>query len=187
MEESSILDARCIGIVLAGGRSRRMGRDKALLEYGASTLLQHQVDTLAQVCGRVVVSGDYPNYDCVRDVRPDRGPLGGIDAAARQFGSSALLFLPVDMPAMTPDALRKLLAHGSSCHFDGQPLPCSFPDALAVVEAIGKMWDSSTAMNSVLDLHRALASRPIDVIGLTELENINTPAHWNRFNSPIES
>ena len=187
MTESSIPWAGCIGIVLAGGQSRRMGRDKALLEYGASTLLRHQVDTLAQICGRVVVSGDYAGYDCLRDIRPGMGPLSGMHAAAKRFSAHALLFLPVDMPAMTAPALRKLLAHGGPCHFDRQPLPCLFPDAPALATAIENMWHFGEAGNAVHALHRAMASQMLVFSEAMAFENINTPEHWKRFKPSIES
>lgn len=187
MAESSIPDARCIGIVLAGGQSRRMGRDKALLPYADATLLRHQVDTLAQVCGRVVVSGDYAGYDCLRDIRPGMGPLSGMHAAAREFEKHALLFLPVDMPAMTARVLRKLLAHGGSCHFEKQPLPCLFPEAPALAAAIEHMWHCQGEGSAVHALHRMMASRALDFSEAVAFENINTPEHWQRFNPSIES
>ena len=187
MAEPSIPELVCIGVVLAGGRSRRMGRDKALLQYGASTLLQHQVSTLGQVCVRVVISGEYAGYDCVRDIRPGLGPLSGMHAVAREFESHALLFLPVDMPAMTAQALQKLLVHGGPCHFDRQPLPCLFPDASALASAIEKRWDCDDLDSAVTALHRTMASRTLEFSETAAFENVNTLAQWQHFNSPIET
>ena len=177
----------CVGVVLAGGRSRRMGRDKALLEYGASTLLQHQAATLAQVCRRVVVSGEYAGYDCVRDIRPGLGPLSGMHAAARRFTTNALLFLPVDMPAMTVQHLQELLADGGPCHVEGQPMPCLFPDATVLAAAIEDMWHGEAAGNAVHALHLAMASRALEFSEEAAFENINSPLHWQRFNQALES
>jgi molybdenum cofactor guanylyltransferase len=187
MAETSLPELDCIGVVLAGGRSRRMGRDKALLRYGASTLLQHQADTLARLCRRVVISGDYAGYDCVRDIRPGLGPLSGMHAVAREFETRALLFLPVDMPAMTVQMLQKLLIQGGPCHFDRQPLPCLFPDASALASAIEQRWDCADQDNAVTALHRTLASRTLGFSGTAVFENLNTPAQWQHFNSSVQS
>ncbi len=164
-----------------------MGRDKALLQFADATLLRHQVDTLAQVCGRVVVSGDYAGYDCLRDIRPGMGPLSGMHAVASGFEKHALLFLPVDMPAMAARGLLKLLADGGPCHFERQPLPCLFPDAPALAAAIEHIWHCQGEGSAVHTLHRTMASRGLDFPEAAAFENINTPEHWKRFNPSIES
>lgn len=183
MSEASAAVSGCVGIVLAGGRSRRMGQDKAMLPFGTSTLLQHQLTTLAVLCDRVVVSGDYRGYDCVGDLFPDRGPLGGMHAAAKRFKQEALLFLPVDMPVMSPEALRTLMAQSDPCHFDGQPLPCFFPIADDVANSIESLWASESLKKSVHELHAFLSSRHIPSPEQNPFENINTPEHWKRFKS----
>ena len=120
--------AELLGVVLAGGRSRRMGTDKALLPFGKDTLLGHQVRLLTRLCARVVVSGTYTGFDCIADARPDGGPLAGLSAAAAAW-PGALLVLPVDMPLMTAEALAELVQAPHAAYFDGQPLPAFFPDA----------------------------------------------------------
>ena len=172
----------CVGVVLAGGRSRRMGHDKALLEYGGASLLQHQFDCLAQACARVVVSGDYPGFDCVPDTHPDGGPLAGMHAAAKRFPASALLFLAIDTPAMTPQALRQLRAQGVPCHYHAQPLPCHLPDAVRLADAIEAIW-AGGGKPSVQALHSVLASRVLPVTDAALFENLNTPAQWRAFQS----
>ena len=87
-----------IGVVLAGGMSRRMGVDKALLPFQGSTLLQHQVELLRPLCSRVLVSGDYAGFDCVPDATERCGPLGGIYSIAQLHPNAALLVIPIDMP-----------------------------------------------------------------------------------------
>jgi molybdopterin-guanine dinucleotide biosynthesis protein A len=181
MSEASTAASGCVGIVLAGGRSRRMGQDKAMLPFGTSTLLKHQLTTLAVLCDRVVVSGDYPGYDCVGDLFPDRGPLGGMHAIAKRFNQEALLFLPVDMPAMIPEVLTKLMTQSNPCHFDGQPLPCFFPIADDVAKSIESLWESDSLKKSVHDLHAFLSSRHMPSPAQNPFENINTLEHWQCF------
>jgi len=90
------------GYVLAGGRSSRMGRDKALLELGGKPLVARAVEKLQRVCADVrVVSGNDALADyapLVGDVHPGCGPIGGIEAALLQSSYEWNLFLAVDMP-----------------------------------------------------------------------------------------
>ena len=90
------------GYVLAGGKSSRMGRDKALLELAGKPLVQHAVVKLRRVCADVHLLGnrnELAKYGpLVPDVHEGRGPLGGIEAALEHSHHSWNLFMPVDMP-----------------------------------------------------------------------------------------
>ena len=101
-------------IVLAGGRSRRMGTNKALLslEPGGPPVVQSVVDTLGTVADEVLLSASDPapyaflDLSTVPDMYPDTGPLGGIYsgllAAQHQFS----LVVACDMPFLSPELLR---------------------------------------------------------------------------------
>lgn len=105
-----------VGFVVAGGSSRRMGRDKALLAWGETTLLDHALERLRSVCGSVrILSGVEARY-ADRDVPVDvdavagAGPLGGVLTGLLQLGPSALgLFLAVDVPFASVPLLRRLV------------------------------------------------------------------------------
>jgi molybdopterin-guanine dinucleotide biosynthesis protein A len=90
------------GYVLAGGKSLRMGRDKALLELAAKPLALHAVVKLGRVCAKVHLLGNrnelalYAPLVC--DVHEGRGPLSGIEAALEHSQHDWNLFMPVDMP-----------------------------------------------------------------------------------------
>jgi molybdopterin-guanine dinucleotide biosynthesis protein A len=90
------------GYVLAGGKSSRMGRDKALMELGGKPLLAHAVKKLRRVCMNVRVLGVNPEFAAyapiVPDMHPDCGPLGGMEAALMQSVFAWNMFVPVDMP-----------------------------------------------------------------------------------------
>lgn len=93
------------GYVLAGGRSSRMGVDKAELELGGRTLLEIAVGKLRGICGEVVVIGPRrdlpPGVRRIDDLHGGCGPIGGMEAALRDLGSAAAaVFLPVDMPLL---------------------------------------------------------------------------------------
>jgi len=90
------------GYVLAGGKSSRMGRDKALLELAGKPLVQLAVEKLRQVCAQVFVLGgrsELAGYaPLVRDLHEGCGPLGGIEAALEHSANEWNLFMAVDMP-----------------------------------------------------------------------------------------
>jgi len=90
------------GFVLAGGRSTRMGKDKALLRYGGRPLIEHAVGLLraAGLDPHIVgVRPDLVEYaPVIEDLHPGCGPLGGIEAALVSSSSEWNVFLPVDLP-----------------------------------------------------------------------------------------
>jgi len=104
--------------VLAGGESRRMGRDKALLALpSGETMLGRALATAKQVAGTVVLvapAGRYPepqsHIRMIQDVYPGRGPLSGIHAALCASETECNVILGVDSPRVTPELLRFLLA-----------------------------------------------------------------------------
>lgn len=108
----STLDA--VGFVVAGGRSRRMGRDKALLGWGGATLLDHAIRTLEAVCSDVrVLSGLQRRYTdrgraVVVDAAPEQGPLAGLAAALAAAAPRPAILLAVDMPFVPAELLRYL-------------------------------------------------------------------------------
>jgi molybdopterin-guanine dinucleotide biosynthesis protein A len=103
-------------VILAGGKSSRMGRDKAWLDVGGRSLLARQVELAGTLGAReVFVSGradvDYTalGYQVLLDRFPGAGPLAGIEAALAAATSPLVLVLAVDMPHMSVDVLRQLV------------------------------------------------------------------------------
>ncbi len=107
-------DVRAAGFVLAGGRSSRMGQDKALLRLDGETLAACAVRKLREVCAEVAIAGGSEGLQglapIVTDEIPRCGPLGGIVAALAQSSYEWNLFLGVDMPFVPQEVLRMLLS-----------------------------------------------------------------------------
>lgn len=102
------------GYVLAGGQSTRMGRDKALLEFGGQRLIQSAVNLLKTLTERVVILGSSESYGflgvpVVPDQVPSRGPLSAIYTGLERSGTDVNLFLACDMPLMRGTFLRLLV------------------------------------------------------------------------------
>ncbi len=99
------------GVVLAGGGSRRMGRDKAQLKLNGLTLLECQVEKLRALGAKeILISGSSapPGTRSVPDLFPGCGPLAGLEACLREAGNEACVVLCVDTPLVPPDLLREL-------------------------------------------------------------------------------
>src|SRR5262252_1043172 len=99
--------------VLAGGRSSRMGSDKALLSLGEQTMLEHALRTVKQVTPNVRIVGPSTRYgqfgEVVDDIYEGCGPLGGIHAALSGTNTDFNLVLSVDMPQMNSFFLKWLV------------------------------------------------------------------------------
>jgi molybdopterin-guanine dinucleotide biosynthesis protein A len=138
-------------VILAGGKSSRMGQDKAFMEIGGETLLARQI-RLAREAGvdEVLISGrtnvDYSSFGCrvLRDRLQDTGPLGGIERGLATASSPLLSVLAVDMPRMTREFLERLFAQckdgvGIIPRVNGEiePLAAVYPKAaLELVEKL---------------------------------------------------
>jgi molybdopterin-guanine dinucleotide biosynthesis protein A len=110
-----------VGFVVAGGRSRRMGRDKALLPWGPTDLLGHALERLRAVTSDVrVLCGSEPRYldrgvPVETDLVPDAGPLGGVLAGLSAAAGRSALFLAVDLPGVPVSLLVHLAARAEGC------------------------------------------------------------------------
>jgi molybdopterin-guanine dinucleotide biosynthesis protein A len=103
------------GVVLCGGRSLRMGTDKASIEFEGVTLLDRALTRLREVCDPVLVApGDVAvgaaAYAAVVDAIPGAGPLAGLVAALRASPHRLLAVVAVDLPWIDPALLRMLAA-----------------------------------------------------------------------------
>lgn len=108
------------GIIVAGGRSSRMGQDKALLQLGGVTVLERIAAVLGQVAKRVItVTRDTQQYrelglETTTDLYPGLGPLSGIHAGLSASKTEWGIVVACDMPLVQPEILHALLAHATN-------------------------------------------------------------------------
>ncbi len=108
---------RLLGAVLAGGRSTRLGRDKAAETVGGVRMIDRATVLLRPHCTEVVVvssRSDTPTGGArrVADLRPPCGPLGGIESAlhsATEGGCDAAIVVAVDLPLLAGDGVARLI------------------------------------------------------------------------------
>lgn len=171
------------GIVLAGGRSSRMGRDKAELPWGRGTLLDRMVESLRDAGAReVVVSGRPGGQGGVADAWPARGPVGGIASVLPRVADGDFVVVPVDLPLLQPAHLLALLdALGTvrATHFEDHPLPFALRLDARVRVAVETVMREHPGGPSVMQMHAALGTTrvPHDFAG-NPLRPCNTPADW---------
>ena len=180
--------------VLAGGQSRRMGRDKALLPLGDQTLIERVIAATRPLGYPCFIVGDPATYAHLGlPVHPDRhpglGPLGGLHTALGATGATVLL-LACDLPFLTTDFLRHLAdrrgPHQAVVPYTAtglQPLCALYePSCLAAIETAiqaGQLGMRSLLHNLNLDLVREKDWRPYDEHGLL-FANLNAPEEYER-------
>ncbi len=100
------------GAVLTGGRSHRMGTDKALLMLGSGTMVEHMVETLEAAVDVVRLVGgaiEHPRAATVEDRYPDEGPLGGVISALHGSDADVTVLVGCDLPRLTPAVVSTLI------------------------------------------------------------------------------
>jgi molybdopterin-guanine dinucleotide biosynthesis protein A len=108
------------GIILAGGASERLGRDKALIQLWGRPLIAHVAAKLALIVAKVVVVTNEPEryaflgLDSVPDIYPGIGTLGGLHAGLSAVQSAYGLAVGCDMPFLSVGLLRYMIAQAPS-------------------------------------------------------------------------
>lgn len=132
MKEKCMEISDMAGIVLAGGFSSRMGRDKAKLTFQGKTFLEIQIEKMKNIgITEIIVSGyeDCPDdVICVRDVIAHKGPMSGIHAGLKAMSKPCALVVAIDIPLIPEQVLEQLIhAHEpgliSVTVVDGKPEP----------------------------------------------------------------
>lgn len=108
------------GFVLTGGRSSRMGRDKALLPAGEQTLCEHIGDVVSQVASPVFLVGHperyaHLKYPCLEDLHPGLGPLSGLETALTASKADWNVIVSCDIFNLQAEWLRALLRTEQMC------------------------------------------------------------------------
>ena len=186
--------ARLCGLVLAGGASRRMGRDKASMSYHAGqSQLEWACAVLARHCDDVFVSiradqADDPTRQgrpAIVDAREGVGPIAGIAAAQAARPDCAWLVLACDLPFVTDECLEQLVANR-----DGRPVVAyrsthdGLPEPLCAIYEPASREGITAAIESGANCPRRFVIR--SGVALLEqpvphaLDNVNTPDELER-------
>jgi molybdopterin-guanine dinucleotide biosynthesis protein A len=188
---------RWSALLMAGGESRRMGRDKATLVVGGEELWRRQVRTLREAGASEIIvaragreSLDEPGLRTVPDAAPGCGPLGGLVAGLRPAKTRWILVLAVDLPLMPAGFLREMIAmaeldgRGVVPVIDGrfEPLAAVYVNGcLALAEE--SLLSQQLSMQALVHLCLTaglMRSFEVRAHERAYFRNVNTPEDWRR-------
>ncbi len=180
------------GLVLTGGRSTRMGQDKALLSDGAKSRVEAAFELLGGYCRQVFVSARRDqqrpaHMSRIDDQFIDMGPMGGILSAQRSHRQAAWLVLACDLPRLDTGTLEYLLAERdcrkmATCYLsssDGLPEPLC---AVYEPKSHGRLLQFLG--QGIQCPRKVLLNSPVKTLSLVNprsLDNVNHAHEWQQF------
>ncbi len=176
------------GIVMAGGKSLRMGVDKGLLVYQGKPMVTYSIDILSALCSRVVISSSTPDYEVfnletIPDIYPGSGPLGGLYSCMAQSETEGNICLPCDLPFMKLHIIDQLLQafDGTRCVVPLTPLPeplvAVYP--LTVLPVVKHLIENKKYKMTAIYEHF-----PVKYLSLKDFKGENILASFANINSP---
>ena len=139
-------------VIVAGGKSSRMGREKALMRFKGRTMIEHSLTLLSPLFPMVAINTNRPDdfeflgVPTFPDVFREAGPLGGIHAALTRMESPKVFILGCDIPLMTRDIIRTIVEFPSDRpivipHADGFLQPLCGVYAKGITDIIAHLID----------------------------------------------
>lgn len=193
-----------IGVVLAGGRSSRMGSDKAELLYRGVTLAERAFSTLIEAKLDAVyinknidqsrdlkAMSDFQTIKRLQDRVVNKGPLAGIHAglyaSLEKHGGQPVVFLPVDQPLMSYQSIKRLVGYAlecqKSCHFQSEGqikstvLPLVIFDVEKAITLVEQIFQENSRLSVGFFLEHIGASS-ITHDNAAEFLNVNNPEDY---------
>lgn len=180
------------GIILAGGKSSRMGRDKGTALLNGIPMIEHVLRTLRQVTDSIIIIGpkhtyNYTGCDVFEDIYPEKGPLGGIYTALTHTRTECNLILSCDIPFADAETLTNLCNYNSDYsivvpQYLGQLEPLCAVYTKSLLPAV-----ENALKNDELGMRRFISCMPHDTVTIDTGEinpfrNINTAEELNQLN-----
>lgn len=190
------LAATITGVILAGGKSRRMGQNKALMYLGEQRLIDRVAQVMRVVCDDILLVTNIPavyadlGLPMVQDILPEKGALGGIYSALYHAAPASCLVVACDMPFLQASVLRYLMAQARDydvvvpdIHGEYQPLHALYRQTCAA-----PIWQRMTSNRlKITDFFpevrvRTVTARELQPFDpdLLVFQNINTPEDFQR-------
>ncbi len=94
-------------IILAGGKSSRMGQDKGLVNYNGKSMVEYSIEACKKITSSLIISTNNEDYasfgfPLIKDSYPNAGPMGGLEAALEYSNTEDNIVCPCDMPNIHP-------------------------------------------------------------------------------------
>lgn len=173
------------GYVLAGGASRRMGTDKALLPFRGATLIESVARAVRDATGSITIVGPPEKYQglamrVIADLRASCGPLAGIETALADSNEEWILVAACDMPNVTgPFFFELLKARTADVQAvipvtpDGRPHPLAGIYHRSAAPVVTSALD-----HGVRKVLEAINVLNVKYLSVSDLTNTNTPDEW---------
>ncbi len=177
------------GLVLAGGKSRRMGQDKALLDHAGQSQLSYAVSIVRECVDRVFVSTradqkddeERARFDQIVDRYEGLGPVAGILSALEAWPEADWLVIACDLPNIAVETIVSLLNHRDgeqpftayTSTYDGLPEPLCAIYRSACIDIVRQFIDDG--INCPRKMLIRSETRLIEQPDPASLDNINTP------------
>jgi molybdenum cofactor guanylyltransferase len=173
------------GILMCGGKSSRMGKDKYALRYNDLPLYKPSLDTLQRFCDTIIISSnivfsEFENFLVVEDIIKDIGPMGGIYSCLKKSSTKYNMILACDMPLVNGGIMLKLL--GFSNDYDAiVPLVDGRPEPLYAIYNVSIIPTLEAFIRAErYSLKQMLSGLEVCYVNVdtyvSELKNVNTPA-----------
>jgi len=181
----------CAGYLLVGGRSSRMGRDKALLPFHGAPLARSVAGLVERAAGSAVLVGRPElaaavGYPAIPDRYPGEGPLGGILTALAHSTAGWNLVVACDMPSLSAEFLAALLDAAARAGADallpvgpgGRPEPLCAVYHRRACQPIGRAFARGIRKILAAVEEAGIEARlwPVSEAGV--FQNVNTPEDW---------
>ncbi|OEK00673.1 hypothetical protein BFP97_03750 [Roseivirga sp. 4D4] len=167
-----------------GGQSTRMGNDKAFVQWKGKTLLDHALCNLQEITSDIYLSVNTeqfkalsPQHKCIKDLYPDKGPMGGILSGLETLQKD-LLVVAVDMPESSAPMMERLIQNSSKVSAfknpdqKWEPLPSFWPVSITPVLK-GYLMNNELSLSSFLNIHGMAV---ISDANSSSFRNLNRPA-----------
>ena len=178
-------------IILAGGKSERMGQDKSLLQLQGRPLIAHIAEQLRPHFRRILISTNKPDkysflgLECVKDEQPGQGPLMGIASALKASPEDLNFVIACDIPEVDIPLMKSLLRQARDC--DGA-VPLSPDGRIEPVYAVYRKSVLPALRTALVDgerkIQNALSNTSIKYVPLNNNQqplNLNTPSDFEHF------
>lgn len=179
------------GVVLAGGRSSRMGQDKALLKLENETLLARAQRILHEAGAKKVLVSGATREQGIADYFDEVGPLGGIHAVLRKT-SLDIIAIPVDMPLLTFDMIKRLVptfehpVQDVAITYRRFPIPAFIPNNSRTLQYIEMVLNNAEGDWSIRGLLKHIGHQEIEAAYPQALSNVNTPEEWQELRMSLQ-
>ncbi len=178
-------------VILAGGKSRRMGKDKRFMNLFNIPLLEYSLNLVKNFTNDIIISSNdnppgYASYKIVHDLFPDKGPVNAIVSAMKQASNEHVLVLTADMPLLRTEMIEKLLDSSDknsavifSYNKEIIVLPSLFPTSVHIQM---EKWflSGSVSMKSILKKLPLKVLPADEFVAEINFLNINRPEDFER-------